>query len=136
MRTDPGLLVGRGAERSVLLGSLERLRTGSGEAVAVVGTAGVGKSRLARELLTAGRDANVPVLVGRAVPAASAVPYRAVRESLLSWSRTHRLPADERLGSYARALDHLLEEGTPDGQPLSPVFIAEGYLRLLAAIGA
>ena len=45
------------------------------------------------------------------------------------------MPADVHLGSYRRAVDHLLEEGTPDAQPLSPVFIAEAYLRLLATIG-
>jgi ATP/maltotriose-dependent transcriptional regulator MalT len=140
VRTDPGLLVGRGDELAVLRDSLERLRagagSGSGTAIALVGAAGVGKSRLARELLTVGRAADVPVLVGRAVPTASAVPYRAVRESLLSWSRTNPLPAAERLGGYARAIDHLLDEGVPDGQPLSPVFIAEAYLRLLTAIAA
>jgi hypothetical protein len=120
----------------VLLDSLDRMRSGSGDVIALVGSAGVGKSRLSRELLAAGRAAGVPVLVGRAVPTASAAPYRAVRESLLSWSRSNPLPTGERLAGYARALDHLLDEGTPTEQPLSAVFIAEAYLRLLAAIGS
>ncbi len=133
--TDAALLVGRVTERSLLLDALGRVRSGSGDAVALVGAAGVGKSRLSRELLVAGRDAAVPVLVGRAVPTASAVPYRAIRESLLSWSRSHPLPDGDRLGGYGRALDHLLDEGASNGQPLSPVFIAEAYLRVLSALG-
>lgn len=132
--TDPRLLVGRGVERSLLLDSLERARHGTGEAVALLGAAGVGKSRLSRELWSAGGEAGVPVLVGRAVPTASAVPYRAVRESLLSWSRTHPLPAADALGDYARAVDHLTGDGAPGGQPMAPVFIAEAFLRVLAVI--
>lgn len=128
-------MVGREAERAVLLDALHRAGTGQGAAVAVVGAAGVGKSRLSRELLAAGRAARVPVLVGRSVANASAVPYRAIRESLLSWSRGNDLPSPEGLGEHGRAVHHLLDERDPDGQPISPVFVAEAYLRVLAAIG-
>ncbi len=77
--TEPGLLVGRGTERSLLLDAFDRLRSGSGDAIALVGAAGVGKSRLSRELLAAGRAAGVPVLVGRAVSTClgGALPRRA-----------------------------------------------------------
>ncbi|MGN6577734.1 MAG: ATP-binding protein, partial [Nocardioides sp.] len=135
---DPGAerLVGRGPELTQLLDALGRVRAGVGGGLALIGEAGVGKSRLARELLVASRSEQVPVLVGRAVATASAVPYRAVRESLLSWVRTRPVPAADSFGGYGRGVDHLLDDSGAEGQRLSPVFVAESYLRVLSAVGA
>jgi len=43
-------LVGRDAERKALVESLERLRTGKGQVAAILGEAGIGKSRLLAEI--------------------------------------------------------------------------------------
>jgi hypothetical protein len=45
--------VGRSWERRELAGAVDRARAGSGELVVVIGEAGVGKSRLAREVTSA-----------------------------------------------------------------------------------
>ncbi|MCF7553063.1 LuxR family transcriptional regulator [Pseudonocardia sp. WMMC193] len=67
-------LVGRRAERSVLLAALERARAGRAGGVLVSGDAGVGKSRLVAELTAAAGDALV--LVGRCLDTAGAeLPY-------------------------------------------------------------
>ncbi len=58
-----------------------------------------------------------------------------MRESLLSWSRSHPMPADVHRAATAVRSTTCSRTAPPDGQPLSPVFIAEAYVRLLAAIG-
>ncbi|WP_344427415.1 AAA family ATPase [Pseudonocardia ailaonensis] len=68
-------LVGRGAERAALDRALERAGGGRAGGVLLAGDAGVGKSRLVREL-TAQAGEEVLVLVGRCIDTAdSALPY-------------------------------------------------------------
>ena len=66
-------LVGRRPE----LDTMSRVLVGgSGGVVAVVGEAGIGKSRLVRELCSSARGGDVVVVSGRAVQSRRPSPYR------------------------------------------------------------
>ena len=58
-------LIGRDAERAQLLQSIDRARSGRGSFVVLLGDAGVGKTRLAEDALTAARRLGCQTLVGR-----------------------------------------------------------------------
>src|SRR3954447_11441136 len=134
-------LVGRGPELHVMEMAVRRLtdrdaepgRTGG--AIAVVGPAGVGKSRLAPETIALAGEAGATVLSGRAVATGASTAYRPLIEALAPWARAHA-DVDLDLGAHQRALDALVPQA-PGGltDALSPVFVAEALLRLLPHVG-
>lgn len=129
-------LCGRTQEQAVVVAAVDRLPRGGGCALALMGPAGVGKSRLARELLRHAPGQDVPVFAGRAVPGPAPVAYRPLTEALLTWTRQAALPDTATLGPYRRALEHLVVgDGSDDAGPLSPVFVGEAVLRLLGVVG-
>jgi adenylate cyclase len=66
--------IGREQEMNALHAALERARKGEGQVVAVVGNAGIGKSRLCHEFAEAVQRAGVPVHRATGVPYANALP--------------------------------------------------------------
>jgi class 3 adenylate cyclase/tetratricopeptide (TPR) repeat protein len=76
-------LVGRSPELAVLVRRIDELAQGRGGAVAVVGDAGLGKSRLLAEARQATDDA-VRWLEGRAVPFSQTISYSPFREIILA----------------------------------------------------
>jgi class 3 adenylate cyclase len=68
------LFVGREQELGLLTAALERVRGGEGQVVAVVGNAGIGKSRLCHEFTRAVEDSGIAVHRATGVPYASALP--------------------------------------------------------------
>jgi predicted ATPase len=62
------VLVGRAAELDALVAALDAACGGRRSVVFLVGEAGIGKSRLVRELSSFATERGVPVLRGRAVP--------------------------------------------------------------------
>ncbi|MES2488488.1 MAG: AAA family ATPase, partial [Pseudomonadota bacterium] len=66
--------VGRDTEIAGLLAALERVRAGEGQVVAVVGNAGIGKSRLCHEFTRACEESGVVVHRATGVPYANALP--------------------------------------------------------------
>ena len=75
-------LVGRGEEASHLAAGLERACAGDGSVIAVVGEAGVGKSRLCFELAAQARARGVVVREAHALPYGRSVPFLPVLELL------------------------------------------------------
>jgi DNA-binding CsgD family transcriptional regulator len=134
--TVAGGMVGRDPELRVVETAVAALRDGHGGALAVVGAAGVGKSRLAREAVTFAGASGLTVLTGRAVATGGSTPYRPLTEALAPWART-RTRDELDLGAHARAFDVLIP-GWADGppEPLSPVFVAEALLRLLPHVSS
>jgi tetratricopeptide (TPR) repeat protein len=78
-------LVGRDAERRQVEATLEAAGNGRGAAVALVGEAGVGKSRLARECVEALRRAGWLVLEAAAVSYGQGTPFFPVIEILRAY---------------------------------------------------
>jgi len=76
--------IGRELEMGSLHAALERARGGEGQVVAVVGNAGIGKSRLCHEFAAACQRAGVPVHRATGVPYASALPLFPVQALLCS----------------------------------------------------
>ncbi|AXQ28937.1 hypothetical protein D0B54_09665 [Solimonas sp. K1W22B-7] len=71
--------VGRERELGLLLSALDRVRNGEGQVVAVIGNAGIGKSRLCHEFARACAVAGLPVHRATGVPYRNAVPMQPIR---------------------------------------------------------
>lgn len=125
------VMVGRDQE----LEALERSWRSAGQLVVVHGAAGIGKSRLVRELATRVTGSGGVVLTGRCSPAAGDVPLRPLREALLAGDRRGLRPS-EALQAFLPALGTVVPAwaGTDDpGADRGAVMLAEGLLRLIAA---
>ena len=85
-RPAPNALVGRATERAHLVEAIERVCAGSGGVVAVVGEAGIGKSRLLGEARSAGRDASATWLEGHSTSYGRSLSYLPFREALRAYT--------------------------------------------------
>lgn len=92
--------VGRERELGMLLSALDRVRAGEGQVVAVIGNAGIGKSRLCHEFARACAAAGLPVHRATGVPYRNAVPMQPIR--MLARSRLGLTP--ESSGEEVRRL--------------------------------
>jgi class 3 adenylate cyclase/tetratricopeptide (TPR) repeat protein len=110
--------VGRGDELARLDAVLERALAGHGGVVAVVGEAGLGKSRLCFELASRARARGVGVREGHAVPYGRAVPFLPVQELLRAvFGVLDRDPDDEARRKIAGTL-LLFDRSLHDELPL------------------
>ena len=105
--------VGRDGELQQLAQALERAATGHGQAVAVVGEAGVGKSRLAWEFTRSHRTQGWLVLESGSVSYGKTIPYLPVIELLKGYCRIQERdePREirERVAGKLLMLDRALE---------------------------
>src|SRR6266702_369547 len=113
------VLIGRGKELTVLAAALDRALAGETGFVLLGGEAGVGKTRLLRELSARAEDAGFGVLSGQCVePGAEGLPFAPLVDVLRTLART--MPPDQLgrvLGPAASALSRLLPELAPEAQP-------------------
>ncbi len=113
------VLIGRGEELTVLAAALDRALAGETGFVLLGGEAGVGKTRLLRELSARAQDAGFGVLSGQCVePGAEGLPLAPLVDVLRTLART--MPPDQLgrvLGPAASALSRLLPELAPEAQP-------------------
>jgi DNA-binding CsgD family transcriptional regulator len=131
------ILVGRDEEVGLLGDALAAARAGAGAAVFLVGEAGIGKTRLARETAVLARRLNLAVHVGRAMDAASPAPFRPLTEALMSAVRRCGLPDGADLDPFRGALGRLVPEWRGAGSTAeddSAVVLGEAVLRLLRAL--
>jgi DNA-binding CsgD family transcriptional regulator len=136
------ILVGRQAEIQAMESAFAGALAGQGGCVVVTGEPGIGKSRLMRELVRMAADRQVPVVVGRAVPASASAAYRPVTEALLQLLRRRPLPDDPSLVPWLPHLASLLPgavAGGPAarlGRGVDPQAVrGEAVLRLLRRLG-
>jgi DNA-binding CsgD family transcriptional regulator/tetratricopeptide (TPR) repeat protein len=135
------VLVGREEELQVLLDAVDGAAAGQGGTFFVAGEAGVGKSRLVREVARRAHGRGLPVLTGRAVAGSVPVPFRPLAEAVAGEVR-RRGPTDADLNApelqpFRRALGRLVPEWRPDepaAEATSPVVLGEGLLRLLRVL--
>ncbi|WP_436493583.1 helix-turn-helix transcriptional regulator [Actinokineospora sp. HUAS TT18] len=138
VRTTSPVLVGRGSELHALRDTVVRQPA----VVMIDGEAGVGKSRLVRELLTAGDLGPLQVLLGTCQPLREPFPYGAVLEALRGCGdrMAHRPPLSRVTGVLSPLLpelaDLLPEAPAPSGDPRSDRHrLFRAVRELLAATG-
>jgi DNA-binding SARP family transcriptional activator len=106
-----GIFVGRGPELEALQDGLEAAIAGHGRLFLLVGEPGIGKSRLADELVQQARDRGVRVLVGRCWEAGGAPAYWPWVQSLRALvEETESELLKRQLGARGRELGQLLPE--------------------------
>jgi DNA-binding SARP family transcriptional activator/predicted ATPase len=143
--SDPSRLVGRDAERAALVERFDGMG-GEGRVVVLEGEAGIGKTRLADELLTHVRERGAPVLVGRAYEEEAGLAYGPIVEALQARLRADAGWADDAapraLAEAARLVPELAEArpGLPeppalDGPAAQVRFFDGVWETLVAAAG-
>jgi DNA-binding CsgD family transcriptional regulator len=129
------VVVGRSVELAALAGLVADAADGRGGVAVLVGEAGVGKSRLAREAAALAAGRGVLVLSGRAVPAGSPLPFRPLSEAMLVASRGKRPPDSPELTGFGGQLARLVPDWGTDhatgGADNSPVLVGEAVVRVL-----
>jgi class 3 adenylate cyclase/tetratricopeptide (TPR) repeat protein len=140
--------VGRETELAVLTQALERAGTGHGQVMAIVGEAGVGKSRLVYECLHSHRAQGWRVLEAASVSYGKATPYFPVLDLLKRYAQVddhddrrtirakvtgHVLTLDEALQEMLPALLALLE-ALPEDSPFLRVEPPQRRQRTLEAL--
>ena len=109
--------VGRDPERAALLQAMERVAAGAGQVVALIGEAGVGKSRLVYEVLHAPQTQGWRMLEGAALPYGHAVPYLPVLDLLRRYAmvedRDDARVIRTKVTARVLTLDETLQETIP-----------------------
>src|SRR5438270_10809410 len=133
-------LIGRQEELQTIRGALEAGHAGRGASIFLIGEAGMGKSRLAREAERLAVAQGVRVLWGRSVEGGAAIAYRPIAEALLSALRRDGLPQDRpELQPFYKILSRLIPDWREaDATPIddSLVLLSEAVIRLLRAMGS
>src|SRR6266566_1480029 len=103
-------LVGRQASFSHLVGSFQQARGGQPQAVLVVGEAGIGKTRLAREWVAWATAQGALVLAGQAFEMGGRLPYQPLVEALRPRLEAENAPEDLLEDLWLAELARLLPE--------------------------
>ena len=132
----PGtILIGRREELAQLVDAVDRTTSGRGSLTAVIGEAGIGKSRLVAELVDQARQLGHEVLIGHCYDAEQILPYQIWTDALLPLAGSaalRRLSADKRAALVA--LSPSLAGGArpvPAARLLDPRPIFEAVAALL-----
>ena len=127
-------LVGREAELTELTDALARAGRDEGGWVTVTGEAGVGKTRLAEEVVAVARSSGVVITRGRATVVDRATPHRPLAEALLTVASEVRRPTDEEVAPYAAAVARFIPHWRSGDAPVpleAPAVIAESFRRIV-----
>jgi DNA-binding CsgD family transcriptional regulator len=132
------VLVGRERHRSTLIERLDRAVAGAGGVVGLIGDAGVGKTRLCREVIDHAAARGARLLSGRGVPSSVPSPYRPLTEAFASAFRSGRPAASPELAGFEGHIRRLVpgwDAGGSSGADESPVLLGEAAVRLLRLLG-
>ena len=131
------IMLGRDEELGALDRALDEALAGSGALAVLTGEAGIGKSRLARELAARARGIGAAAVVGRAVPSGTATPYLPLTEALLQALRDREVPDDAGFAPWRPVLGALVPtligERAADA---SATARAEAVVQLLRRVAA
>ena len=130
-------LVARESVLGVLRERIAGVGAGHGGLLAIVGDAGVGKSRLLAEVERAATTAGLLTLKGRAVEHTSPTAYRPLTEAFLTAFRTAPPPSDPTLDGLRAHLGRLVPawSGPSTVEAESPLMVGEAMIRLLRLAG-
>jgi DNA-binding CsgD family transcriptional regulator len=131
-------LLGREQEMAQLAAAMKRASQRDGQLTFLVGEAGVGKSRLAREATDKAAEAGFATLAGRASESAVQLPYRPLSEALIRAARDGLSPDGRGVEPYRPALASLVPEwgrAADGGAEVSGIIVAEALVRLLSELG-
>ncbi len=103
-------LIGRATAFSQLVASFQQARGGQAQGVLVVGEAGIGKTRLAREFVAWARAQGAEVLSGHAFEAGGQLPYQPLIEALGTRLEEENAPEDLLEDLWLAELARLLPE--------------------------
>jgi DNA-binding CsgD family transcriptional regulator len=130
-------LIGREREMTVVGQAIESAHNGLGSSIVLLGEAGVGKSRLARESRSLGQQRRMLALWGRCVDGGQSAPYRPFSEALLAAMRGQAAPEVDALRPFkpmlGQFIPHLRDEAA-DVAESSVVLAGEAVLRLLRVL--
>src|SRR5215469_3849604 len=132
------VLIGRSAEVRALTDELDGAGRSDGGTVLLTGDAGVGKSRLVREVIADAAARGCLILTGRATESAVPVPFRPISEALMGAARSGIVPDARSTSDYRAALGTLVPEWSHPGDSdaeVSAVIIGEALLRMLSLPG-
>lgn len=138
-------LTGRTATFRQLVRTFQQVRQGQPQAVLVLGEAGIGKTRLAREFVAWGRAQGAEVLCGHAFEMGGRLPYQPLVEAIRPRLEAENAPEDLLEDLWLAELSRLLPElrvRYPDlPLPTQDEMAARGHLfeavaRLLDALAA
>ena len=131
-------LIARGPECDALSARVASASEGRGAVVFVLGEAGIGKSRLAREAADVAGARGLPVVGGRAVQTQTPVAYRPLTEALCAAVRAHGVPDVPELAPFRTVLGRLIPDwrGLEPDVEVSVVTLSEGILRFLRVLAA
>lgn len=136
------VIIGRDEELAILEEALFAAARGDGRVVAISGDAGLGKTRLAKELTARARPLGAAVLSGGCTEADIGLPYLPFTEAIGNWLAGLDIDeARERLGPAAASLAQLfpqLGEAPPEtSDPAQArLHLYEGILAALRAAGS
>ncbi|HLG71486.1 MAG TPA: AAA family ATPase, partial [Chloroflexota bacterium] len=128
-------LSGRGEEMALVEQAVDAAATGRGSSLLLLGEAGIGKSRLAREASTRAEDRRMRVLWGRCVEGGQTAPYRPLAEALLAALRDDPPPDVPELRPFRPILGQLIPDWRSEvAADRSVVLLGEAILRLLRVL--
>ena len=127
------VVVGRDGELAALRRVFDAAATGRGATLVLQGEAGLGKTRLLREVVAEARARPMTVLVGRGSEHGRA-PYRPLVEAFAPVGRSGARPE---LGPFGHALGAVVPDWRVDGGgEATPAVVAEGIVRLCRTLGS
>ena len=120
MTSTEGSLLGRADEWKRIADALDRVRRGSSSVLVLHGEAGIGKTRLIRELVTHAEHSGFAVLAGRAEDLERMRPFGAIADAMANLARK-QVPRKAGIDDFVKDL----------ASPSNPVEVVDRFVELV-----